>query len=371
VAQALSEGQLQKALGSCRRLIEIRPGDPEATKIVAEIESSIRDREVEDLCRMALSYASDGEAELAQKIAAKIERIAPRSKRLGQLRKYLDEERTRRQAEALTASAREYLALGKLAEALAAAEEALAVYPQHAVAREIRDRTSAVLAATEHRVAAPPREETGGPAAPPEPTDTPAAAPPGPPESTPVKTSSAPDEEPPHAPKETAIPSEAEAAPPPPPFEAPKVVPVESHAATTVAPPPEPIASRVEPTPQVAPTAPVPLTPLPEGTPSNPEAARLLESARRNLRERALDKALPLLEEAAALEPAHPGVRRLLTQTRAESRKAEIESLTSVALDAFVQNNYGKAKKAVERTLALDPANRKARELQKILGAIG
>jgi hypothetical protein len=113
------------------------------------------------------------------------------------------------------------------------------------------------------------------------------------------------------------------------------------------------------------------LTPLPEGAPASPEAARLVEAARRSLRERAPDKALPLLEEAAALEPVHPGIRRLLTQTRAESRKAEIESLTTAALDAFVHNNYGKAKKAVERTLVLDPANRKARELQKILGALG
>ncbi len=149
VAQALSEGQLQKALGFCQRLLEVRPGDPEATKVAAEIESSIRDREVEDLCRTALSYASDGEADLARKIASKIERIAPQSRRLAQLRKYLDEEQTRRQAEALTSTAREYLADGKLAEALAAAEEALALYPQHAVAREIRDRTTSVLAATE------------------------------------------------------------------------------------------------------------------------------------------------------------------------------------------------------------------------------
>jgi hypothetical protein len=115
----------------------------------------------------------------------------------------------------------------------------------------------------------------------------------------------------------------------------------------------------------------VPLTPLPEGPPSIPEAARLVEAARRNLRERAPDKALPLLEKAATLEPVHPGIQRLLTQTRAGSRKAEIESLTTAALDAFVQNNYGKAKKAIERTLVLDPANRKARELQKILGALG
>jgi serine/threonine protein kinase len=335
VAQALSEGQLQKALGSCQRLLEIRPGDPEATKVAAEIESSIREREVEDLCRMALSYASDGEAELARKIASKIERIAPQSRRLAQLRKYLDEEQTRRQAEALTGTAREYLADGKLAEALAAAEEALALYPQHSVAREIRDRTTSVLAATERRTL----HETRPAPSPAEPLPPPAGVP-------------EPAVEPqPEAPKDGEAPpepaSEVRGAGPTGPADdtaRPKAAPVE---------------------------APPALTPLPEGSPSNTEAARLLDAARRQLRERAPRKALPLLEEAAASDPAHAGIQRLLAQTRAESRRAEIESLTTAALDAFVQNNYGKARTAVARTLALDPGNRKAQELQDILGALG
>ena len=48
-------------------------------------------------------------------------------------------------AEALTSSAQEHLALGNLEEAVAAAEEALAAFPNHQVAREIRDRARAVL----------------------------------------------------------------------------------------------------------------------------------------------------------------------------------------------------------------------------------
>jgi hypothetical protein len=36
-----------------------------------------------------------------------------------------------------------------------------------------------------------------------------------------------------------------------------------------------------------------------------------------------------------------------------------------------VQNDSGKARRAVEKALALDPQNRKARELSKILGVRG
>ena len=54
-----------------------------------------------------------------------------------------------------------------------------------------------------------------------------------------------------------------------------------------------------------------------------------------------------------------------------ENHRAEVEALTTTALDAFVSNNYPKARKAVDKALALDPKNKKARELQKILGALG
>ena len=73
------------------------------------------------------------------------------------------------------------------------------------------------------------------------------------------------------------------------------------------------------------------------------ESARLLETARRMLRDRAPQKALPILEQAFALEPTHAGIERLLNLTRVESRKSEAESLTSAALNHFLQNNYKKA----------------------------
>jgi len=115
---------------------------------------------------------------------------------------------------------------------------------------------------------------------------------------------------------------------------------------------------------------PPPLTPLPEGNPEDAEAARLLEQARRTLRNRQPQKALATLEKAAAIEPTHLGIQRLLVQTRIESRKSELDALVSAAVNHFVANEYGKAKKAVARILELDPNNKKAKELSGILGAL-
>lgn len=109
---------------------------------------------------------------------------------------------------------------------------------------------------------------------------------------------------------------------------------------------------------------------MPEGPPSHPKAAELLEAARRLLRERATQRALPLLEEANLLEPGHQGIERLVSLTRIEARKAEAESLTTAALNHFLQDNYAKARKAAEKALALEPGNKKAKELMKILGTL-
>jgi tetratricopeptide (TPR) repeat protein len=54
-----------------------------------------------------------------------------------------------------------------------------------------------------------------------------------------------------------------------------------------------------------------------------------------------------------------------------DSREQQVESLTSAALLHFVGNDHGKARQAVEEALAIDPANHRALQLQKILGALG
>jgi len=402
--RARSEGQLQKALGLWRRLLEVSPDDADARQAAAEIQKSIQERELEQLSSMALSYAADGDMELALKIAGKIERLAPGSPKAADLKAYLEEESTRRQADALTSTAQEHLAMGNLEEARAAAAEALAVRPTHGIAREIHDRASSILAVKTVRVRAaevftseveepvsqPPSPFPPGPqAAPPLPPvralpEPPAAATPRPAPPPPAAVKAPP------AAAQKASPTPPARVPAPSPL-APKPKPVVTArpalpspaAEPAAAPSPPPSAPSVPnpasagapvaaPAPVATPATPEPaqLTPLPEGPPSDPKAVELLDAARRLLRERSSLKALPLLEEAAQVEPGHQGIERLLTLTRIEARKAEVESLTTAALNHFLQNNYGKARKAVDKALALQPENKKAKELLKILGTL-
>lgn len=51
-------------------------------------------------------------------------------------------------------------------------------------------------------------------------------------------------------------------------------------------------------------------------------------------------------------------------------RQAEIESLVTAALDRFVGSEHEEARAAIERVLALDPGNRKALELMRILATL-
>ena len=272
VERARAAGQLLKALHLCARLRELDP--PRGGRLAGEIEAAIRDQELEQIAAMALSYAADGELDLALKIAAKVERLSPGSARHRELKTYLAEERARRTADVLIATAQEHLVHGNLDEAAAAAEEALSLNPAHALAREIRQRAGDVVARRERF-------------------------------------------------------QDAEAFGPPP-----------------------------------------PLAPLPEGDPASPEAASLVASARRLLRERAPRQALPLLEQAAQIEPGHAGLRRILGLTRVEARKAEVESLVGAALDHFLRNEYGEARRAVDAALVLAPTDRKAAELRTLLATL-
>jgi serine/threonine protein kinase len=117
--------------------------DPEgaATKAAAkELEAAVQDREVEQLCGLALAHAADGDLAQAEEVAGRIAALAPHDPRLARLRPYLDEERGRRAAIALLASARDQLALGQLEMARALAEDALLADPHSLPAREIVDR---------------------------------------------------------------------------------------------------------------------------------------------------------------------------------------------------------------------------------------
>jgi serine/threonine-protein kinase len=116
--------------------------DPATRAAAAELEAAVQDREVEQLCGLALTHAADGDLACAAEIAEKIAGLAPLDPRLGRLRAYLEEERGRRAAVALLASARDQLALGQLEVARALAEDALLADPRSAMAREIADRLS-------------------------------------------------------------------------------------------------------------------------------------------------------------------------------------------------------------------------------------
>jgi hypothetical protein len=52
-------------------------------------------------------------------------------------------------------------------------------------------------------------------------------------------------------------------------------------------------------------------------------------------------------------------------------RVAEAVALSAVALQHFVNDDHHKAREAVEKALQLDPENRRALELQKILRVLG
>jgi Protein kinase domain len=116
--------------------------DAATSAAAAELEAAVQDREVEQLLGLALVHAADGELAEAVKIAEKIAGKAGHDPRLARLRAYLDEERGRRAAVALLASARDQLALGQLEEARALAEDALLADPGSVMAREIVERLS-------------------------------------------------------------------------------------------------------------------------------------------------------------------------------------------------------------------------------------
>jgi tetratricopeptide (TPR) repeat protein len=145
IERARADGHLQKALTMCRRVLELDPGHAVGQQHCREVEEAIRVQEVEQLSGMALGYAADGDLDLAMKIASKVARLAPESARYRDLAAYLDEEAARRSVAALVSTAQEHIVLGNLEEARAAAEKVLATQPDHAIAREIRDRAGVVI----------------------------------------------------------------------------------------------------------------------------------------------------------------------------------------------------------------------------------
>ncbi len=72
---------------------------------------------------------------------------------------------------------------------------------------------------------------------------------------------------------------------------------------------------------------------------------------------------------AAPAPPSDPGTSPRTGSP--EGRRSEVEALNSAALNHFLQNNHAKARKAIDKALAIDPGNKKAQEMLRILGARG
>jgi tetratricopeptide (TPR) repeat protein len=182
VTRARAEDRLEDAMEGCRKLLELDRDDEAARRAMSEIESVIVDREVDALVGMALTYAADGEFDLATDIAEKVERLAPWSPRYLRLQVYLDEEGARRKADALVAAAREHLAAGRAQDARETLREALATMPSHGLACRLLEQLPETApapppagAAAEPPAAEPPVAEPPVAAAPP-PERVPAAA---------------------------------------------------------------------------------------------------------------------------------------------------------------------------------------------------
>jgi tetratricopeptide (TPR) repeat protein len=257
VTRARAEDRLEEAMEGCRKLLELDKEDEAARRAMSEIESVLVDREVDALVGMALTYAADGEFDLATGIAEKVERLAPWSPRYLRLQVYLDEEGARRKADALVATARAHLAAGRAQEAREAVREALATMPSHGLACRLLEQLPESAPAGPPAAAAPPAAPASGPAS--------------------------------------------------------------------------------APTPGPAPVA----EPKPAGPPG---AARM-----------------PPPSPAPRPAPAPP----------ADPRIAEAVALSAAALQHFLKDDHDRARKTVQRALELDPTNRRALELEKILRVLG
>ena len=245
--RARGKGESQLALAMVRRLLDIDPDDVRARQVAEEIEAEGREAEAEQLCAIALAYASDGEMEKAAEIAEKMERLSPWSPRYLQLQVYLDEEAAVRDSDAMAEVARQSLDRGDLDLALARALEALGLVPTHRLALLVKEK--ALLGKGGREV-------------------------------------------------DDGLAGDLEAA-----------LRHEADAKAAVA-----------------------------------SAASVLETSRR--------------AEPPAADPP-------------PTRKADVEMLTSAALDRFLRDDHKGARRAASMALELDPQDRKARELLKILGALG
>jgi tetratricopeptide (TPR) repeat protein len=120
------------------------------------------------------------------------------------------------------------------------------------------------------------------------------------------------------------------------------------------------------------------------------DADRLVATARERLAQGREQEARVVARQALATLPGHAAAEKLLQALGEEPRQpppagapvtkdspptdprqAEAATLSAAALRHFLANEHARAREEVERALALDPANRRALELQKVLRVLG
>jgi hypothetical protein len=69
--------------------------------------------------------------------------------------------------------------------------------------------------------------------------------------------------------------------------------------------------------------------------------------------------------------PAPPAPPSPAPSPAPDAAQVEAVSLSAAALRHFLKDEHARAREMVERALALDPTNRRALELQKILRVLG
>ena len=117
--------------------------------------------------------------------------------------------------------------------------------------------------------------------------------------------------------------------------------------------------------PAVAPAAGAPAG---QPTPPAPQTAAPEPSAQTTPAQTAPGAVKPA-PKAPAPTPATP--TQAPSPSSSLQRAAEATALSAAALRHFLKDDHGRAREAVERALALDPSNRRALELQKILRVLG
>jgi len=83
------------------------------------------------------------------------------------------------------------------------------------------------------------------------------------------------------------------------------------------------------------------------------------------------DEPPPPVSAEAGQAPAPLDVATAVATPAADPSSAEAVALSAAALRHFLQDEHEQARQLVERALALDPQNRKALELEKILRVLG